>query len=176
MIAATNNRLLEEAEYKYEETNLGVWRRFAYPDGNVFEEFKSHNEVSGIPVLHYTRGICPDSGKRITARGVIAIGRVAIGLFAIGQLSIGLLAIGQLGLGVLFGLGQATTGLIAMGQLAVGVILGIGQFATGFVSIAQLGFGVYVLSQQGLGMYVWDMRHIAPEAEQFFRSLLPVGR
>jgi len=105
------NLLLEEIEYKIDETNFGVWRRFVYPTGELFEEFKSHQRIMGWPLLHYTRGKCPETGKRIIAKGVIAIGRLAIGLvFGLGQFTTGYAAIGQLGFGrfvlAQFGIGQ----------------------------------------------------------------------
>lgn len=168
------NLLFEEVKYKVDETPRGVWRRYLYPDGQLFEEFVSHRWVGDLPLLHYTRGKCPETGKRIVARGVIAIGRIAVGVLAIGHASVGVVAIGQLAIGLVFGLGQAATGLFALGQLALAGIVGLGQLATGWVAIGQFGFGRYVLAALGFGEHVWDMRgEVSPVAQQFFRSLLP---
>jgi len=164
--------MFEDIEYKIDQTNLGVWRRFMYPNGSLFEEFISYQKVFGLPLLHYTRGRCPETGKRVVARGIIAIGWLALGILAIGQASGGIVAIGQLGLGLLIGIGQGSTGLYAIGQIAIGVIFGLGQVATGYMAIGQLGFGTYVLAQRGCGRYVWDTRGISPIAEEFFRSLM----
>jgi hypothetical protein len=166
------NQLFQKIEYKYEETPRGVWRRFLYPNGLLFEEFVSHSRVGELPLLHYAYGKRPETGKRIVARGVVAIGRLAVGVVAIGHASLGLIAIGQLAVGFLFGLGQAATGMVALGQLAVAGIVGLGQFVTGFVAIGQFGFGRYVLAQLGLGTHVWDMRGASPVAQQFFRAWL----
>src|SRR5262249_37438473 len=132
---AMKNLLLEPVEYKVEETRRGVWRRFLYPDGTLFEEFTSHRRVFGLPLLHFTRGKSPETGKRVTARGFIAVGRFAVGVIALGQVAVGILALGQLALGLLLGLGQASTGIFAVGQLAVATVFGLGQFAVGYVSI-----------------------------------------
>jgi hypothetical protein len=167
------NLLFEKIEYKIDETPRGVWRRFVYPDGSLFEEFVSHQQLGGLPLLHYTHGKCPETGRRIVARGVIAIGRMAVGLVAIGQASAGVFAIGQLAIGLLFGFGQATTGMIAVGQLAVAGIFGLGQIVTGCVAVGQIGIGRYVLAQVGYGDYVWDTRAASPIAQQFFRMFLP---
>ncbi|MAE63606.1 MAG: hypothetical protein CMJ18_04990 [Phycisphaeraceae bacterium] len=167
------NTLLQPVEYKVEETAFGVWRRFGYPNGTVFEEFRSHGHFFNLPILHYTRGKCPETGRRIVARGFIAIGRLAIGVIAIGHASAGVFAIGQLALGLLFGLGQATTGIVAAGQLAIGLAFGLGQFASGYVAIGQFGIGHYVLAQIGVGTHVVDMRGVSGVAAEFFRSLLP---
>lgn len=167
------NLFLEPIQYRIDETPRGTWRRFLYPSGELFEEFSTHQRLFGLPLLHFTRGRSPETGKRVTARGIIAVGRFAVGVIAIGQVSLGLVAIGQLAVGVLFGLGQASMGLAAIGQLAVGGALGLGQLVTGYVSVGQFGIGRYVLAQVGLGVHVWDTRAVSPVAEQFFRSIVP---
>jgi len=139
------NLLLERVEYQTETTHFGTWRRYLYPTGVYFAEFKSHSTFLGLPLVHYTCGICPETGKRIVAKGVIGIGRLATGILAIGQASFGVVAVGQLGLGLLLGLGQGSTGWIAIGQLAIGLYFGLGQMATGSIAIGQLGLGKYVL-------------------------------
>jgi hypothetical protein len=121
------NFLLEKVEYKIETTNFGVWRRFLYPNGACFAEFRSHAIFFRLPLLHYTRGKCPETGKRVVAKGVVAVGRLAMGILAIGQVAIGLM----------FGLGQIATGEIAIGQLAYGNYV-----------LAQVGYGDYVWSMK----------------------------
>lgn len=166
------NILLEKVEYKIEETASGRWRKFLYPNGDLFEEFVSHGSFMGLPLLHFTWGRCPETGRRIVARGVIAVGRLAVGVIAIGHASAGIVAVGQLGLGLVFGLGQAATGLYVVGQIALAVIFGLGQIATGYTAIGQFAMGKYVLAQFGIGEHVWDMRGAASEAREYFRALL----
>jgi hypothetical protein len=166
------NLLLENVDYKIETTNFGVWRRFLYPHGAYFAEFKSHAAFLGLPLFHYTRGKCPETGKRVIAKGVLAVGRLAMGILAIGHASFGIIAIGQLGLGLLLGLGPGATGLYAIGQFVVGLMFGLGQIATGEITIGQLAYGKYVLAQAGYGDYVWSMKRADPEAVTFFKSLL----
>ena len=165
------NLLLENVEYQIETTNFGVWRRFVYPNGVYFAEFKSHVLFFGLPLLHYTRGKCPETGRRVVAKGVLAVGRLAMGVVAFGQASFGIIAIGQAGLGLVLGLGQGATGLYAMGQAAIGLMFGLGQVATGEIAIGQLAYGKYVLAQIGYGDYVWSMSRADPEAVTFFKSL-----
>ncbi len=167
------NLLLEAVEYKVDTNAFGTWRRFGYPSGEIFEEFVSHKRILGLPLLHYTRGRCPETGKRIIAKGIIAVGRLAVGVLAVGHAAAGLVAVGQLGLGVILGLGQAATGLYAVGQLALALTFGLGQIATGYTAIGQFAYGKYVLAQYGRGEFVWDMRHAAPAAVSYFRSLFP---
>jgi len=166
------NLLLEDVEYKMEQTSFGVWRRFVYPNGAYFAEFTSHATFWGLPLLHYTRGKCPETGRRVVAKGIVAVGRLAMGALAIGQASFGIIAIGQLGLGLLLGLGQGATGLYAIGQVSIGVLFGLGQIATGEIAIGQIAFGKYVLAQLGFGEHVWSMKRTDPEAVAFFKSFL----
>jgi hypothetical protein len=79
----------------------------------------------GLPLLHYTSGVCPETERRRTARGVIAVGAQALGLLALGW---------QLGIG------QLATGGLVVGQLAVGEWV-----------LAQVGVGTHVWDQSGAG-------------------------
>jgi hypothetical protein len=165
------NLLLEPIDYKIEKTRWGTWRRHLSPSGSYFAEFTSHGMLFGLPMLHYTRGLCPETGSRKTAKGIIAVGRLAVGLIAFGHASFGLIAFGQLAVGILFGLGQACTGLFAVGQLAIAAVFGIGQFVTGFVAVGQFAIGKYVLAQAGLGKHIWNPNAADPEAVEFFKTL-----
>jgi len=165
------NMLLEKVEYQIEETPRGVWRRFAYPTGGLFAEFRSHRRLWGMPVLHYTRGLCPETGRRVVAHGVIGVGRLATGVIAIGQAAFGVIAIGQLAVGAVFGLGQAATGVVALGQLAIALLFGAGQIATGATAIGQIALGKFVLAQFGLGPHVWSPDRADPEAVAYFKAL-----
>jgi hypothetical protein len=166
------NVLLDRIDYKIDKTARGVWKRFLYPSGEYYAEFTSHATYLGMPVIHYTRGICPETGRRKMAKGIIAVGRLALGVVAIGQASFGLLALGQLAVGVLFGLGQATTGALAIGQLAIGFQMAIGQFAAAPTAIGQIAVGEHVLAQIGFGKYVWSPEREDPEAVRYFQALL----
>ena len=165
------NLLLEDIEYLVEDTPRGVWRRYLYPTGARFEEFKSRATFLGWPVIHYTHGKCPETGRRVVAKGVLAIGRLAVGGVAVGHASLGVVAIGQLAVGILFGLGQAATGFAALGQLALGLYLGLGQMATGAIAVGQFAFGQYVLALLGFGAHVWSPATADPVAVDFFKSL-----
>jgi hypothetical protein len=143
--------LLENPDYKIEQTSFGVWRHYGYENGTSFHEFKSHAMLLGMPLVHCTFGKSPETGSRVCAKGVIAIGRIACGIIAIGHASIGIIAIGQAAIGLVFGLGQLSTGLAAIGQVAIGIALGLGQFATGYIAIGQFAIGKYIIAQFGIG-------------------------
>jgi hypothetical protein len=168
---SSSEAVTEEFPYQKQETTLGVWRLY-YAEGYNYAEFRSHREWFGVPLVHITRGICPETDRRKTARGIIAIGRIAIGVLAIGQVAAGLIAIGQVAIGLLLGLGQATIGVCCVGQLALGGFFSLGQFTTGYITIGQFSFGEYVLAQFGLGHHVVDTLGADPEAEKFFAAFL----
>lgn len=170
-IDAMANILLENVKYKVEETSLGTWLRYLYPDGRGYAEFTSHKKMYGLPFIHYTRGICPETGRRKRAGGIIAIGRIAVGAVAIGQAAFGIIAVGQLGIGILFSLAQGAAALAAVGQVALGVRFGLGQLATGYTAIGQLAVGTYVLAQVGFGDHVWSQKAVDPQAVEYFLSL-----
>jgi hypothetical protein len=169
---ANPNVLRSDVDYIIQETANGIWRRYLYPNGNRFAEFKSYLNIGGLPLVHYTHGVCPQTGRRITAHGIVAVGRVASGVIAIGQFAIGLVAIGQLSIGLLLGIGQASFGAFCFGQLAVGLFFGAGQFATGQIAIGQFAYGVNVLAQMGWGKHVIDVHGVDPAAKSFFLGLI----
>jgi len=169
--AQMENLLLKEPEYQVNETASGTWRRFLYPSGRLYSEFISRRRLFGLPLVHYTAGICPETGRRRVAKGVLALGRTAFGLIALGQAAFGLIAVGQAAFGLVFGLGQMAAGALAIGQVAVGGF-SLGQVAVGVFAVGQLGVGLYVLAQRGFGGFIWDGRGVDPAAEDFFRGLL----
>ncbi len=170
------NRLLEEIQYKIDQTKFGTWRRYGYANGANFEEFKSRTVLFGLPLVHYTYGRNPETGGRVVAKGILAVGRFAYGVIAIGHVAVGLLAVGQLAVGIGFGLGQFSTGVLAIGQAALGGWFGLGQFATGYIAIGQVAFGQYVLAQVGKGEFVLSMQRWDPEALRFFKAIPLIGQ
>jgi hypothetical protein len=164
------NLLLEPIDYLVTETPLGTWRRFVSPTGLAYAEFTSRRKVFGLPLLAYTSGRCPETGRTRMAMGIIAVGRFAVGLVAVGQVAVGLVPIGQISVGLLLGLGQVATGLLAVGQVALGAVLGFGQIATGLVAIGQFALGWHVVAHTGIGAHVWSWSQL-PE---FWQTLLGI--
>jgi len=170
------NLLLEQVEYKIDRGAFGTRRSYLSPNGHYFSEFRSHAELMGWPLFHFTRGINPETGRRKVASGLIAVGRLAVGGIAIGQASLGVIGIGQATCGLLFGFGQAALGWIALGQLAVGWEFAAGQLAIAQTVIAQLGIGEYALAQTGYAEHLWSQRQRDPVAVEYFQGLLAQWR
>jgi hypothetical protein len=140
------NLLNKQPDYVITQNRLGVTRKYLFESGMLFREFTSHWRLGVLPLVHITSGVNPETGRRLWAKGVIAVGRKAIGVVAIGQVAMGIIAIGQLSLAIIFGLGQLSiAGLFSAGQAAVSPIA-IGQLAIGYYSMGQVVVGQYALS------------------------------
>jgi len=156
------NLLNQQPDYVFSRSRWGTTRKYLYNSGMLFREFKSHLKIGTLPLVHITLGVNPETGKRLWAKGLIAVGRKAAGIIAIGQLAIGVISIGQLSIGL----------LIAMGQLSIAILFAAGQVGIGFVAIGQLAAGFYVLGQAGFGKFVLSTHTQDQQAVSFFKSLL----
>ncbi len=80
-------------------------------------EYRSETELFGLPLVHIVLGyaIHPVTGRIRIAKGIIAIGNLAIGGVAIGGLSLGAISIGGLAIG-----------LASLGGMAIGLLLALG--------------------------------------------------
>src|SRR5262245_18696764 len=68
--------------------------------------------AEGFPLVHVAVGMDPTTGRRRMARGVIAVGDIAVGVVAIGGFALGGLCFGGVALGVLtFGGASIAAGL-----------------------------------------------------------------
>lgn len=108
---------------------------------NGLYEYRSPREFFGWPLVHIVYGPAWLTGFR-PARGIVAIGNVAVGVFALGGVAIGLFALGGLSLG-----------LICLGGIALALGLGLGGIATGYVALGGVAIGVYALGGLGIGTH-----------------------
>jgi len=116
----------------------------------------------GFPLVHIATGIDPTTGRKRIARGVIAMGDVAVGFVALGGLALGAISFGGLSLGV-----------IAFGGLAIGAGLAMGGMAIGSVAIGGFALGYYAFGGSAAGAHVLSSMRQDPEAVAFFRRYLP---
>ena len=123
-------------------------------------EYRSQTTIFGWPLLHVAFGRDLATNHRRVARGIIAVGDIAIGLVAIGSGAIGLIALG----------GGAVGLLLAMGGAAVGG-LAIGGAAIGWAAIGGGALGYYALGGEAQGFHAYGGRLQDPEALEFFRHL-----
>lgn len=90
------------------------------------DEYESEIQFFGVPLAHIVKG----TGRTKVARGIFAVGPVAVGVVAFGGVSLGVFTLGGVALGLLaaFG-GFALGGVLAMGGMAVAGIVSMGGFA-----------------------------------------------
>ena len=90
-------------------------------------EYKSDKTLFGLPLVHIVLGpaIDPATGNLRIAKGIIAIGGIAVGWLALGGIAVGLIAFGGLALG-----------LAAVGGLAAGLGFAAGGLAVGIIAVA----------------------------------------
>src|SRR5512146_1127790 len=89
-------------------------------------EYRSERQLFGLPLVHIVSGnrTDPVTGRLRVAKGIIAIGPLAVGGLALGGSAIGVISFGG-----------AALGLVAVGGVAVGALLALGGLAIGFVAI-----------------------------------------
>lgn len=105
-------------------------------------EYRSKAHIGKLPLVHinFGRGL-------YTAKGVIALGNIAVGFLSMGLVGIGVISLATLAIG-LFGFGALALGGLVFGGVAVGYFA-FGGIAVGVYSIG----GVAVASDIALGGY-----------------------
>ncbi len=131
-----------------------------YPiHGGYGYEYRSERQLFGLPLVHIISGnrLDPARGGLRVAKGIIAIGPIAVGGLAMGGMSVGILSFGGLSLG-----------LIALGGAALGVLLAVGGGAIGFVALGGGVIGYYALGGGGLAVHVLGGHPQTFEVFEFF--------
>ena len=112
-----------------------------------FYEYKSPTILFGLPLIHVIFGPAWLIGFR-PARGIIAVGNIAIGFVAFGGVAMGFAAFGGVSLG-----------LVCAGGIALALGLGAGGIATGYWALGGIAIGVYALGGLGIGAHTLQNDH-----------------
>lgn len=110
-------------------------------------EYVSKHKLFGLPLVHIVLGpaLDPTTGKLRIAKGIIAIGGIAVGWLAIGGIAIGIISLGGIALGLLAVFGGLAGALgFAAGGLAIGTVA-VGGCAIGYYAVGGCAFGVHAL-------------------------------
>ena len=142
-------------------------------------EYISQTKVFGIPLIHIK--------GHGTAKGIVAIGPLALGIISIGILPTGLISLGALSTGILLAVGGLSFSLFtAIGGVALSFYLSIGgvgisyfyslggaaianHCAIGGAAVAKLAVGastkgtLAIFSQNGYGQTVIDYTKVSSE-------------
>jgi predicted RNA-binding Zn-ribbon protein involved in translation (DUF1610 family) len=126
------------------------------------KRYRSKARLFGLPVIDVALG--PANGElRGKARGIIAIGDIAVGGIALGGVSIGVVPVGGVALG-LCSFGGSSIGLLtALGGLAVGG-MAVGGAAFGVLAVGGGAFGVFAQGAGAQGMFTRQPRMRRPAA------------
>jgi len=132
-------------------------------------EYKSQKTLWGMPLLHIAYGMDPATGKKRTARGIVAMGQTARGVIAMGGVARGIFAFGGVAIGCL-AVGGISLGLISFGGLALGLLVGWGGLAVGPVALGGLAFGYMVMGGFVGGVHAVGGNAADPVAHHFFKN------
>jgi hypothetical protein len=130
-------------------------------------DYRSKATLFGLPLLHVTSGLDPQTGRVRVAKGIIAIGDRAQGVVAFGGVAMGGFAFGGLAMGV-FAFGGCALGLIAFGGLAIALFAALGGGAIAPIAIGGGAVGFLAFGGGAIGAHVLDAATKDPAAERFF--------
>ncbi len=148
--------------------SAGTERPKAYP-WNRPVNYRSRATLFGLPLVHITQGTDPTTGRKLVARGIIAIGDIAQGVIAIGGCAMGGIALGGAAFGVI-SVGGLALGLWAFAGLALGLIGAWGGLALAPIAMGGTAMGYFAKGGRAIGMHVWDSITKDPEAVRFFQD------
>jgi hypothetical protein len=142
MTDAMHEQEREEVEEKVHRLEQEVARLKRTPGGRLgVVRKRSRHRLAGLPL--YDVAIGPDFEKgelRGQARGIFAVGDVAIGVVALGRIAVGLIALGGLSFGLLAAAGGLAVGGLAAGGAAAGGVA-VGGAAAGILAIGGAAVG-----------------------------------
>jgi len=130
-------------------------------------EYRSKATLFGWPLLHIATGVDPTTGRKRSAKGIIAVGTAPRGVIAFGDVAVGVIACGIFCYGPI-SIGVVSVGILAVGSAAVGLGWAMGGVAVAPVAIGGAAFGYYAS-----GALVWAQHALAPGvhdplADKFF--------
>ena len=114
-----------------------IINNYYHPDCWEYE-YRSKRTLWGLPLVH----IHLKNNSLVRAKGVIAIGNVAVGVVSVGAFSAGIVSMGALSAGLLLSFGCLSVGLLSLGGMAAGLIA-IGGFAFGWLGLGGIVYAAY---------------------------------
>ena len=128
-------------------------------------EYRSKKEINGWPLIHINLGTHPETGRPLVAKGVVAIGNIAIGVVSIGAAAFGVVTVAAFGLGIV-SLASQAIGIVALGALAMGYEHAIGvvvfspKVANGIIPL-DLQFVVWSLVfAASIALLIWGLSKV----------------
>ncbi len=134
-------------------------------------EYRSKATFFGLPWLHVAIGVDSTTGRKRSARGIIALGSAPRGVIAFGDVAVGVVACGIFGYGII-SISVVALGVVALGSVAMGLLM-----AMGGVAVAPVAAGGAVLGYYANGALAWGKHALSPEthdilADKFFNPTI----
>ena len=113
------------------------------PVAPVPREYRSARTWKGVPLVHVALGGRDVDGRHRVgrARGVVAVGGVAVGVIAVGGVAVGLVSVGGVSVGLVAAVGGVAVAAAAVGVVSVAV-LAVGMVSIGVIAVGVVGIGV----------------------------------
>ena len=128
-------------------------------------EYRSKKEINGWPLIHINFGTNPETGRSLVAKGVVAIGNIAIGIVSIGAVAFGIVTLSGIGLGIV-SLAGIAIGIVGLGAIALGYKVSLGaivlssKFALGVITL-DVYFVVWSLIFVAfIALVIWGLRNV----------------
>jgi len=135
-------------------------------------EYRSKTTLFGWPLLHVAIGVNPVTGRKRTAKGIIALGGRPRGVIAFGDVAVGVIACGIFGYG-LISVSVVGLGVLAIGSVAVGLWAAMGGVALAPIAVGGAVFGYYANGAMAWGVHVLSPEVFDPQAQRFFAAQAP---
>ncbi|MGA9778006.1 MAG: protein kinase [Verrucomicrobiia bacterium] len=130
-------------------------------------EYRTRTTLFGWPLIHVATGVDPSTGRKRTAKGIIAVGCHPWGVIAFGDVAVGVVACGIFGYG-LISVSVVAVGVFAVGSAAVGLWLAMGGIALAPIAIGGAVFGYYANGAMAWGKHALSPGVYDPLAAKFF--------
>jgi hypothetical protein len=150
------------------ETIAGVTSRLS-PEVNwkLSYEYRTKTTWFGWPLLHVAVGVNPATGRKRSARGIIAVGTAPRGIIAFGDEAVGVIACGIFGFGVV-SFSVIAVGIFACGSVAAGLVFAMGGMAIAPVAMGGLTFGWFASGAMAWGKHALTPTIHDSAADKFF--------
>jgi len=128
-------------------------------------EYRSKEEINGWPLIHINLGTHPETGRPLVAKGVVAIGNMAIGIVSIGAVAIGIVTLAGIGIGIV-SLAGIAIGIVALGAIALGYEAALGalvlssKYALGVITLDGSFIVWSLIFTAFTALVIWSLRKV----------------
>ena len=128
-------------------------------------EYRSKEDINGWPLIHINLGTHPETGRPLVAKGVVAIGNIAIGIVSIGAVAFGVVTLAGFGLGIV-SLAGIAIGIVALGAIALGYEVALGaialssRFAHGVIALDVPFVEWSLIFAAFVALVIWALRKV----------------